>query len=272
MNIYEFSNYRELIKFKIEQFPHRGHGKMSELSKALNVHSTLISQVLKGHKDLSSDQIILVAKFFGLTNLETDYLSYLLLYNRAGNSSSRNFFEEKLSGVRTQSKNISKRVRKDFELSEEQKAVYYSDWTYAAICQTIALPKIKTVEDVSTFLNLSKEKVVQDLKFLFDVGLVVKENEILMNGVTSLHLSKTSPWIRSHHLNWRQKAIENFSCQGENDLHYSAPLTLSEKDARFLYERFVKAIEEMRSVVDPSPSEKFYCLNIDWFQIGSNRL
>jgi uncharacterized protein (TIGR02147 family) len=265
---FEQEDYRDIIKSKIEEFPHQGHGKMSELSRAIGVHSTLISQVLKGHKDLSSDQVLLVARFFGLTELETDYLSHLLLYNRAGNPSSRKFFKDKLLEVRKHSKNISKRVKKDLELNEEQKAVYYSDWTYAAICQSVALPKIKTVEDVSNYLNLSKEKIVQDLEFLFSVGLVIKTNGELKNGITSMHLSKSSPWIRSHHNNWRQKAIENFSSPNEDDLHYSAPLTLSKIDAQKLYEHFMRTIEEMRSVVDPSPSEEIYCLNIDWFQVG----
>lgn len=268
MAYFEYEDYRALIKAKIEEFPHKGHGKMSELSAAIGVHSTLVSQVLKGHKDLSSDQIVLVAKFFGLTELETDYLSLLLLYNRAGNPSSRKFFREKLLAARKQSKSISRRVKKDFELSEEQKAIYYSDWTYAAVCQAVALPEVATVEEVSECLNLSKEKVAHTLEFLLEVGLVVKVDGVLKNGVTALHLSKTSPWVRSHHLNWRQKAIENFTQQRDTDLHYSVPLTLSKKDAEKLYEQLMKKIEEVRAVVDPSPSEEFYCLNIDWFRVG----
>jgi uncharacterized protein (TIGR02147 family) len=267
MTLFEFDDYRKFLKAKIEEFPNSGHGKMSEISRAIGVHPTLVSQVIKGHKELSSDQIVLVAKFFGLTDLETEYLCMLLSYNRAGNSASKKFFKEKLLSVRSKSKNLSERVTKDRELSEEQKAIYYSDWTYAAICQAVALERVRTVEDVVSFLNLPKERVVECVEFLMAVGLVLKEGSSFINGVATLHLQKSSPWIKSHHCNWRQKAIENFSKQSDEDLHYSAPLTLSQKDAQKLHERFIKVIEEMRSVVDPSPSEEFFCLNIDWFKV-----
>ncbi len=269
MDIYKADDYRRVLKEKIEEFPNSGHGKMSEISRYIGVHTTLVSQVIKGHKDLSVDQALLVAKFFGLSELETDYLTTLLLYNRAGNQTSKKYYNEKVKDLRKQSRNISKRVKKDFELNEEQKAIYYSDWTYSAICQSVALENVNTVQDISTFLNIGQDRVVSDLEFLFEVGLVIKNKNKISYGVSSLHLSKDSPWIRAHHLNWRQKGIESLSLNKEDDLHYSAPLTISKKDAQKFHDHLIEVIEKMREIVDPSPCEEFYCFNMDWFNVGS---
>lgn len=268
MDLYSNTDYREALSRKIEEYPHQGHGKKSELSRYLGVHTTLVSQVLKGHKDLSVDQVLLAAKFFSLSELETEYLSTLLMQNRSANQTSKKYFDEKLNTIRNKAKNISQRVKKDFELTEEIKAIYYSDWSYAAICQAVALDEIQNADDISNFLNLSRGQVVNKLEFLLECGLVIKENNNLTYGVNSLHLAKTSPWIKSHHMNWRQKAIESLNDNDDRALHYSCPLTISSKDAEKLHQLVIKFIEEMREVVDPSPCEEFYCLNIDWFLPG----
>ena len=271
MDLYSNTDYREALTQKIEEYPHQGHGKKSELSRYLGVHTTLVSQVLKGHKDLSIDQILLAAKFFSLSELETEYLSTLLMYNRSANQTSKKFFDEKLKAIRKKAQSISQRVKKDFELSEEVKAIYYSDWCYAAICQAVALDEIRNADDISISLNLNREQVANKLEFLLECGLIIKENNNLTNGVNSLHLAKTSPWIKSHHMNWRQKAIESLNDNDDKALHYSCPLTISTNDAEKIHKLILSFIEQMREVVDPSPCEEFYCLNIDWFLPGNNK-
>lgn len=83
VRVFEFSTYREYLTKRLKEMPNKGYGKMSELSRFIGVHTTLVSQILKGHKDLTTDQAILASEFFGLNALESEYFVF------AGKSGSR---------------------------------------------------------------------------------------------------------------------------------------------------------------------------------------
>ncbi len=51
------------------------------------------------------------------------------------------------------------------------------------------------------------------------------------------------------------------------ELAFSAPLTISEKDATKFKNELVKLIEKLGKTVGDSKSEKLMCLNIDWVNI-----
>jgi len=268
VKVYEFSNYREYLAKRLQEMPRKGHGKMSELSRYIGVHTTLVSQILKGHKNLTTDQAILTCEFFGLSALESDCFVLLVQHDRAGNPSAKRFYKNKIQKIREQSRNISERVTADAILSEEQRAVFYSDWTYSAIRQSIALPDIHTVEDIAKYLDLPAERVNACMEFLLRTGLCRREGKKIVVGPSSTHVESTSPWVNVHHMNWRNRAIQSLGSANPLDLHYSSPVTLSALDCEFVKERLIQLIEDVRATVGPSASEKMYCLNLDWFQVA----
>ena len=75
-----------------------------------------------------------------------------------------------------------------------------------------------------------------------------------------------SPFVNSHRRNWRLKAIEKFPKPGEQDLFYSGPYSLSEKDYDWLRKELVKLISTVSARVGDSPPEKLACLNLDFFE------
>lgn len=266
VRVFEFSNYREYLTKWFKDRPHKGYGQMSELSRYIGVHTTLVSQILKGHKDLTTDQAILTCEFLALNNLESEYFLLLVNLDRAGNPSSKRFYKNKIQKLKEQSQNISERVSTDFKLSEEQRAVFYSEWAYSAIRQSVALPSINTIEDISQYLDLPIEKVNSYLHFLFQTGLCKQIGKKITIGPSSTHIESSSPWVNVHHTNWRNRAINSLTSPNPSDLHYTSPVTLSVSDCDLIKEKLIQAIEEVRKIVDPSSSEKMYCLNIDWFQ------
>ena len=52
-----------------------------------------------------------------------------------------------------------------------------------------------------------------------------------------------------------------------NELAYTAPMTLSENDAQRIRAALADVVQNVDGIVGPSPSEKLYCLNIDWFEV-----
>lgn len=54
---------------------------------------------------------------------------------------------------------------------------------------------------------------------------------------------------------------------GPGDAIYTAPITLSKKDAAEMRERVLKFISETLQLVKDSPSEELFCLCVDWFRV-----
>ena len=96
-DIYQYTDYKEYFKEVIQKKPKAGRGQYLKLSQYLNVHSTLISQVLGGQKDFSSEQAIKVAKYFALNAQETEYFFTMLNLNKAGSAELREYYKFRLT-------------------------------------------------------------------------------------------------------------------------------------------------------------------------------
>jgi hypothetical protein len=66
-----------------------------------------------------------------------------------------------------------------------------------------------------------------------------------------------SPWIGKHHANWRFQALKSIDEEPRmDDLHYTSGISVSATDAPKVREILVRAIEEVKQVVRPSPAEQ----------------
>lgn len=84
MNIFEFENYKAALNSIIQERRRSQKALSRKLAGHLNVHPSMISQVLTGNKDFSEEQMILVCEFLGLPPLESQYLLVSLQVERAG--------------------------------------------------------------------------------------------------------------------------------------------------------------------------------------------
>ena len=70
-----------------------------------------------------------------------------------------------------------------------------------------------------------------------------------------------------HHANWRIKAIEASEMLEEEELMYTAQVSLSKKDFAILREEMATFIKTFLDRVHASPAEEIACFNLDWFWI-----
>ena len=267
ISVFQFDEYRAFLKKQISEMPKNGYGQSRRLADHLGVHTTLVSQILTGLKDLNFDQAVLTSEFFGLNELESEFFVALVQMARAGNESSRKMVKKRLTELKSQSSELKNRVKSEGKLSEEQRAIFYADWSYTAVRQLSAIPKLNDVETIAKKLNLSIKKVRSVTSFLISAGLCRETKGRISPGPASTHVDANSPWSRIHHTNWRELALRTLDQENQDHVHYTSPMTLSRRDAKVLRELILKFIESVNKVVDPSPSEILYCLNIDWFEI-----
>jgi uncharacterized protein (TIGR02147 family) len=268
VSVFNSTDYRTFISKRFLEMPKRGYGQARKLSNYLGVHTTLVSQILKGLKTLTLEQASLCAEFLGLTDLETEYFLLLVQWDRAGNESLRKNLKRQMEQTKSKSIELVNRLKSDKKLKEEQKAIFYSDWVYSAVRQLTAIGEYHSVTSIAEALDLSPKRAREVVEFLLSTDLIEEEKGKLKIGAKSTHLESTSPWIKMHHMNWRQKSLEEMSKDYSNDkLFYTAPMTLSKKDALKIREMIVQFLEKVDEVVEPSPSEELWCIGIDWFRV-----
>ena len=267
VSAFNFRDFRKFIEARFREMPKEGYGQSRRLAEFLQVHTTLVSQVFKGLKSFTPEQAALVAEFLELSDRETEYFLLLVQLERAGNEALRRIYFKQLEELKKESQQLVNRVGAKRTLSENERAVFYSDWIYTAVRQLTAIPEFQTRAAIAKKLNLSQRRLAPVFDFLLEAGLCTEAGGRLTIGASSTHLGADSPWARVHHLNWRQRAAELMQNEESGKLHYTSPMTLSQKDAERLREEIIKFLESIDKIIEPSPSEELHCLNIDWFKI-----
>jgi uncharacterized protein (TIGR02147 family) len=265
--IFNFSDFREYLVDQFAGMPKKGYGQSRRLAIALNVHTTLISQVIKGKKTFTMEQAAGVCEFLSLSDMETEYFLLLVQIDRAGSQSLRRVLNRQLEELRARSTELVNRLRSQRKLTEEERAIFYSDWTYSAIRQLTGIDGYQALDPIAEYFGLSRRRTKEAIEFLIRVGLCKEVDGNLRIGPMSTHVESTSAWVRLHHINWREKAIDALNREGPAKLHYTAPMTLSRTDAFEVRELIVQYLQRVDKIIEPSIPEQLYCLNIDWFKV-----
>ena len=267
LNLFRSTDYREYVREKVKAMPHGGRGQFRKIAQFLDVHSTLISQVFRGEKHLTSEQAMGVSDYFGHNALEMEYFLNLVLLERSGTPRARKFHEGKLKELRQKAKNPGERLNDVKELNEEQKAIYYSNWMYTAIlCQT-DVEGFGTIEALAEYFDLPHKTVRQIVDFLLETKICIRKKNVIKPGSTYTHLAPDSPHVIRHHSNWRLQAIQHLPRLSSEELAYTCPMAISKEHFQVFRERFFQAIVETVKEVETSPPELTACLNLDFFKI-----
>jgi len=266
LSIFEFSNYRKYLEAWIESLGERSYGSKGRIAVALGVSSSLISQVLKGEKTFTPDQTSELCDFLGLVEIESDYFHLLVELDRSGRHSYREKLQRKIKLLQDQSRRIGKRVPRAKELTDEQRAIYYSSWLYTGIRNLTAVPNLNQAELIAEHLHLETAVVTRVLRFLVENGLCGEKNGKITYGPASTHVDRESPFVNKHHQNWRLQAISHMERKFDRDVFFTSPMSLSLEAAQEIRTLLPNIIQAIMKISGPSSSELTACLNIDWFE------
>lgn len=265
MSIYDHDNYKEFYNTWVDQLPKQGHGEYRKLAQALNISSTMVSQVFKGDKHLSLEMASDMADYLKLTDEETDLFILLVDYAKAGSFKLKTRFEKQIRQKREHYKKLENRVKKEVELSDETKAIYYSSWLYSGIRLLTDIPSFSNANEIAEHFNLPRNQVQKILDYLLNHGLVaLKDNKYNM-GPTRIYLGSSSHLVARHHQNWRLQGFNKMIQSGDENFFYTAPMVLSKEAAEKIRQELPAFVEKIVKTVKSSDSEQARCLNIDWF-------
>lgn len=266
INIFEFSDYRVFLNSWLKVAKNNKAMNLSRLAEVAQVHPTFLSHILSGNKHLSFEQAAFISQKIGLTHLEQDYFYTIIHIDRAGTDLLRLYWTEKKAEILKEKNKLSKRFNKHKNLSQEQKAEFYSNWLYSAMWLSTAIHNKQTLIQVAERFRISPTKAEKLMQFLTEVGLCYEKNGYFLMGETHVHVDNDSPFVLKHHTNWRIKALQDMSTRSERDLFFTGPMSISKKDFDQIRESITKLIKDIVEKAKKSSSEELVCLNIDFFE------
>ncbi len=266
MHVFDFSEYKQLVLGWIKAQPSGGRGQQRLMAEALRSSSVVMSQVFHGSRDLTPEQALGVARFMGLSELESDYFLLLVQRARSGSQDLTALLDRQLKKLRQQSQKIRARIEYA-PFSDEARAMFYSSWAYSAVRLGLAVPGTSP-QYLASRLDLDKSFVAEIVEFLLRHGLLKKTKAGYELGPAGTHVSADEPLVERHHVNWRLKAMEKVRFtrpENPTDLHYTGPMVISEKLAEEFRAELLQWLERAHQKIKAAPNERVHCLTIDWF-------
>ena len=266
MSLYEFDDYKNFFNSWVQSLPKKGHGEYRRVAAAIGVSTTMISQVFRGEKELSLELACDLCEYLNMSEEETDYFLLLVEHHRAGSAKLEKRMRRQIKDRQEKARKLENRLKKEFEMSEETRAVFYSSWIYSGTRILAACEGFDDADSIAQKLNLPRNQVQKILDFLIGHGLLVQKKGELQLGPTKTFMGSSNLLTVKHHQNWRLQGFNRMVHSEDKNLFYTGPMSLSQKTADNLRQELSNLLDHVYKVVPPSESETTRCLNIDWFE------
>lgn len=266
ISIFQFDSYKEFFNSWVNSQPHNGHGEYRRLALALNISTTMISQIFNGEKDLSLELTCEMCEYLHLNEAEADYMLLLVEHNKAGSEKLRAKFIKQIKNKQNEAKKLENRLKKDYALDESSKLIYFSSWIYPAIRILCDIPHLNSAAKIAERLQIPKNHALKCIDFLIKNKLVIEKNSGFSIGPAHIYLPATDPLATRDHVNWRQLAFQKMQILNEDHFFYSGNYALSKEVSHEIRLMLPDLIEGVLKKVKPSTSETTCCLNIDYFE------
>ncbi|WP_413582337.1 TIGR02147 family protein [Bdellovibrio sp. HCB288] len=268
-DIFTQNDTSKLLRSFIASQPQKGRGLVKQLAEHLGVASPQVSQFLSGVKTITMDQAYLIGRFFSWSEIEMEYWLTLVDFERASHHEVKKHFKKKLESLKQESLKVSKAVTATTELSDSDKGQFYSSWIYSGIRLFCSMGNGKRIEEIhqafSEFPVVDLNAVVE---FLLQRQLLKKTGLLHEMGTQRTFVPKGSPFLKQHQTNWRLRAVERANFISDEELMFTAPMSISEagfKKVRRELQDWIKHISD--NLVSYGEAEQVACLNIDFFRV-----
>lgn len=265
MDLFKFDDYKEALKIYLR---HKGvKGAFKNIAEYLGVNPTLVSQILSGPRNFSEEQIFSVCEYLGIPKLESQFLLTLVQIERAGTFKLKNHYLGVRDQLRQKAVLVENRVLKTRELSDAEKAQFYSDYLYSAIQIATSLEDHIDFDFLVKRFQIKPAQAQAIVDFLLETNLIKAKEDRFVPGTNFTHLQKNSPFVHKHLTNWRLKAIDSARDATEEEMFYSVNFSIAKKDFKILRDKMTQVIQDFMKIIEPSPAEDIAQFNIDLFWI-----
>ncbi len=270
LDVFGFTDYRVYLRKQIEFLKHSGISNLSKIATAVGVHPSYLGHVMTGTKNLNFDQAKDLADVLKMTPLEQEYFFTLVHLDRAGTQKAKKYWLIKKEEILAERTKVKSRVGEHTELSDHDRAIFYSSWIYVAVFSATFIENGQTLDQVANRFQISRLKTEEILDFLVRTGICERNGAKYKPGTTFVYIGNDSPFVVKHHTNWRMKAIQKMDSRESQELFFSSPMSMSLEDFAQIREILAKGIQKSLEICKDSPAKEVVCLNIDLFRLAND--
>jgi len=174
-NVFEYTDYRKYLSdwFEEKKKAQTAFSYASFAQKAGFSDRGFLHNVIHGKRDLTKESLVKVSQAIGLSKAEAEYFENLIFFNKSAGLKDRNYFYEKLSGVKSTEKSAVKaqQTRKD-------QYEFYSQWYHCAVRSLIDMYPFK--DDFrwlakNVFPPITPRQAKQSVQLLEKLGLIQRQ-------------------------------------------------------------------------------------------------
>jgi len=173
--IFEYTDYRKYLadwfERKQKEQPAFSYGVFAR--KAGFTDKGFFHNVIHGKRDLTKESLVKVSLAIGHSKAEAEYFENLVFFNKADELKDRNYYYDKLNGVKTNEKTAAKaqQTRKD-------QYDFYSQWYHCAVRSLIDMYPFK--DDYrwlakNVFPPITPKQARKSVELLEKLGLIAKQ-------------------------------------------------------------------------------------------------
>lgn len=180
----------------------------------------------------------------------------------------RDYSLKRIESLRSNQSNLSSKFKSVGKLNDIHQIKYYSQWLYCAIHVITSIPEFNTETKIANRLNLSQHQVKSILLELEEMGLIKRDKSGFWKPLeNNLFLPRQSFMTYMHHSHWHMKSLIDLQDGQSSSLHYSTVHAASKHDLEQIKTIATNFLKKTREIVEPSPEEEIFCINLDVFKI-----
>ncbi len=268
-DIFGFSDYRAYLRKHIEFLKQSGTSNLTRIATSVGVHTSYLAHVIAGTKSLNFDQATELSDVLKHTPMEQEYFFTLVHLDRAGTQKTKKYWLSKKEEILAERSKVKSRVGEHTELSDHDRATFYSSWIYGAVFSATFIDNGQTLDQTAKLFQLPRIKAEEILDFLVRTGICERRGSKHIPGTTFVYIGNDSPLVVKHHTNWRMKAIQKMDSREEKELFFTSPMSMSLEDFTKIRELLAKTIEKSLEICKASEAKEVVCLNIDFFRLAT---
>jgi uncharacterized protein (TIGR02147 family) len=167
IDVFNYFDYRKLIIDSIGKAGFSGSAmSLRSLAKKAGLDPSLFSKVLKGSRNISTENTMRIAEALGFDKKQTDYFELLVRFDHARGQDSKRFYFEKLLDLR-KSPGTSPLTRDQY--------TFYSQWYFTVIRELLHFfPKADDFKAISKMLvpAIKPAQAREAVKLLEKLGII----------------------------------------------------------------------------------------------------
>jgi uncharacterized protein (TIGR02147 family) len=175
--IFEYTDYRKYLAAWFEEKkkaqPAFSYARFAQ--KAGFTDRGFFHNVIHGKRDLTKESLVKVSQAIGHSKAEAEYFENLVFFNKSVDLKNRNYFYEKLNGVKSTEKEAVKALQ-----TRKDQYDFYSQWYHCAIRSLIDMYPFK--DDYhwlakNVFPPITQREAKKSVQLLEKLGLIQKQKD-----------------------------------------------------------------------------------------------